>query len=278
MSNKLVNAEHEFYDRLYEGIWLAFCTFVFVCSLCVWFMFRHRRVHKAVGATALCSGLLLSFGIWSHLDPFVDPISINPDCSVFDSATTKVSFKAVKVIMWFDGQVGGLVSERHNREYAEKVDDVAFERLMGCAPTGRALQWAKIALLRKEMERVAAEWLVWIDSDAVFTNWRVSLVSELRRVGKGVHMIVGGDLESLGRPLNTGFMAVRVGADGRALLDKIWTVGAKLGRKWIFGHEQEALTVLVKTDPLVRSQVLIWKKEVRMFSEKDTTLQGRERE
>jgi hypothetical protein len=273
----MLNLDVDYRVRLLEALWLGFLTFVFMCSLTILFMFRRRRLlfAKSTKVVAVVSGLCLAFGWWTFVDPFVDEYAVGPECSVLDLPS---SSKPVKVIMFFEGQIGGLVAEGHNRKYAEKMGDVGFERLLGCAPTGRALQWAKIALLRLEMVRatIATKWIVWIDSDAVFTNWRVSLTVLLDKVHKDVDLIVGSDLESLGRPINTGFIAVRVGPRGRKLLDQIWATGAKLKRKWVFGHEQEALTFLVKTDALVRSQVVVWKEKVRMFSETDKTLMGDE--
>lgn len=279
MSNKEWNLDQDFRERLIEGLWLGFLTFVFVLSAVLLVVLRTRRFwfSRGLAGTAAVCGVCLVLALWAHMDPFVDGMALNPLCVVYDPDPV-VLFKHIKVIMWFDGQMGGLITERHNRKYAKNAGNIAFERMTGCAPLNRALQWAKIALLRLEMDRVGAmtKWIVWIDSDAVFTNWRVSLSAALDEEDEKTLVIVGGDLEELGRPLNTGFIAVRVCKGSQHLLDKIWNLGAKLGRKWRFGHEQEALTVLMRKDPDVKSQVVIWKEKVRMFSEKDDSLKGDE--
>ncbi len=278
MSNKSFNMEMDFRERLAEGLVLGVLTFVFVGCVGLMVVFRRRQFafRRKTQFVAAVSGLMLLFAVWCAVDPFVDSMSLGSECSLFDANPTLL-FHPVKVIMWFDGQVEGLRSEQHNKAFAAS-QNIAFERLCGCAPRNRAPQWGKVALLRLEMDTVAAatRWIVWIDSDAVFTNWRLSLRQLLDEVDKEVHLVVGGDLEHLQRPINTGFMAVRVGQEGRDLMDKIWRLGAKMGRKWRFGHEQEALTVLMHKDTIVKSQVLIWKDRVRLFSENDSTLVGNE--
>ena len=143
---------------------------------------------------------------------------------------------------------------------------------MGCTCARRALQWAKIALLYQEVLKMNYQWIVWIDADAMFTNFRQGVFELLGEVDEDVSLVVGSDMKSLGRPLNTGWMAVRVGAKGREILREVWRIGAKINKRYLFAHEQESLTRLLDY-PLGKKSVLIWQDKVRIFGgEEDENL------
>ena len=162
------------------------------------------------------------------------------------------------------------ISSRWNREYAKKWNH-GFERhTSGCTLAARAPQWTKIALLYEELLRPELnEWVVWIDADAIFTNYEEDVADLLEQQPQKKVLVLGRDLgRQFGRPINTGFMAVRAGGRGRQLLQQIWAKGAWLRKRYLFGHEQEALTRLMDEDKDVRHQVKVLKDTVRMFSEK----------
>ncbi len=292
------NADKEFAAVMAHLVWMALTAFLLSAALANAFLIRVVRFRPRASRAILgvLTASLLWQG-WTFADPYVDSIKLGSECSVYDALEHRgggegaavrrggdrdgsggvMEGSKVKIIMFFD-QDFGLLSEKHNREYA-RVRGYAFERHMsGCAPLKRALQWTKIALLRLEMDRPNnVDWLVWIDADAVFSNWREGLEeSVLSRVGSEAVLVVGSDIEELGRPINTGWMAVRVGAAGKRLLDEIWRTGAKRKKRWLFAHEQDAITHLYRTRADVKSQISIVRDQIRMFSDKDKTLRGDE--
>ncbi len=271
--------QHEWADVIAQLSWMALTVFLLSAALANAFLIHVVRFRPRVARTILAVlAVVLLWQVWTFVDPYVDSMTLGSECTVYgtDGAAVLASQK-VKIIMFYD-QDFGMLTEKHNREYAG-ARGYAFQRHMsGCGPLNRALQWAKIALLRLEMERSSrAEWLVWIDADAVFSNWREGLKEGLLdEMGPEVVLVVGSDIEELGRPINTGWMAVRVGTAGKQLLDEIWKEGAKRKKRWLFAHEQDAMTHLYRTRSDVKRQIAIVKDKVRMFSDKDKTLRGDE--
>jgi hypothetical protein len=270
-----VNIENEWSEVMNEALQIALV--VFLLTVCVAnFFARVVRLKPRVNLAVLCTLLLvLLWQVWAIYDSTVDELELPPECTVYER-DPQVG-QQVKIIMFFD-QPFGMLAEDHNRRYAYHKG-YAFERHLGCKPRKRAMQWAKIALLRLEAKRVHwhVQWLVWIDADAVMANHRIFVFDDfLNKIPDHIHLVVGGDLEGLNRPINTGWIAVRVTREAEGLLTEIWHKGAKLRKRWMFGHEQEALTVLHKTRPDVAKMVQIESKRVRLFSESDKTLQGDE--
>lgn len=194
-------------------------------------------------------------------------------CSFYTKEPSPADLK-VKIITCADFAVVGQgeISSRINRQYASHFDGFAFQRYRGCIPWRRALQWTKIPLLWHELsDPNPPEWVVWIDADAVFVRPDYNLYDRfLRSVPDHIVMLVAEDVESWGRPINTGFMAVRRGAVSLTLLERIWNEGPRLHLRYRWFHEQGTLTWLVDHDEHIRKQVMILKGDdpgVKMYSD-----------
>ena len=212
---------------------------------------------------AFCS----AYFIWNLVDPFSESVGLNKQCSVYDPHVFEYNTK-IKIITSFDKeQEFGTAMSKANEDYAMHWSFV-FERHRDCYPLRRAVQWTKIALLYEECQKEGdgIEWLIWIDSDALFTNYRTDLSVVLKELDERVILAIGGDIGSRGRILNTGWMAWRKGDMAKALLEKIWVTGAKLRKRWLFAHEQESLTYLYNHDPETKKQVEILKDHIKLYS------------
>lgn len=287
MSNKRVNEEQYVREVLWETLPLALGLCVGTAALLGRAIIPlSARSRRRLLVAAVVSLLLIMGSVWRLLFPAVESMRLNAECSVYfdeedslcdghHTATREGGGRGggdicVKIITYFDPrQYFGLLSSKWNRQYAQRWG-LRFQRhTSGCTLSHRAPQWTKIALLHEEMLRGQPDWVVWIDADAIFTNYDINLAQILDGMPMQTVMVVSRDMGAqFGRPINSGFMAVRVGGRGRELLRRIWSHGAAIRKRHLFGHEQEALTSLMALDKEVYDQVWVLKDMVRMFSEK----------
>ena len=273
MSNKAQNTYDHQLDVVMETLPMAAVLF----WLTVFSAYRFSRMAPSTLARrrwlnrgiALCAVAFL-WQLNGLMRPSSDAMALNSECSVYyyPQALDSTSGR-VKIITYFDPrQDFGVLSAEWNGQYAAKWQHGFVRHTSGCRLPKRAPQWNKIALLYEESLRSNVLWLIWIDADALFTNFKLDVFAMLDALPSEKLLVVGRDLgERFGRPINTGFMAVRVGGSGRALLKRIWQHGAWIWKRYLFGHEQESLTRLMQEDAEVRARVHVLQDSVRMFSE-----------
>ncbi len=83
---------------------------------------------------------------------------------------------------------------------------------------GRGLCWSKIKMLRKALRR--SPWVLWIDCDAVFSNWDVPIT---RLCLEPFHLVCGiWDYMGTPRP-SSGVMMMQRGSWSQEFLDHVWS-------------------------------------------------------
>lgn len=262
---------------MWEVVPLAIALFFLTAfGLNLFFVRGFRRVSRRVNVVIVVATLLVaSYEVYCVLYPSGEAITLDAQCSVYvpPPASSIVDGASVKIITFFDpNQHFGMLTSSLNSRYANYMRYSFQRHSPHCQPPRRAVQWTKIALLFHEIARAtpSVRWLVWIDADALFTNWVFPLDIWLSTIPESTLLIVGPDIVSLGRPLNTGWMAVRVGPKSLQLLQQVWNVGAKLRKRFAFAHEQEALTYLLREgDAETRESIQVYEGEpgVKMYSE-----------
>lgn len=152
------------------------------------------------------------------------------DVLVITGATKEVSYAAI-------------TTENH-RAYCAKwgyqyhfFGEEGFDR-------SRALQWSKIAMMRKSLRK--SKWVLWIDCDAVFNDWSVPI----SRLCLSQFSLICGAWPFGGqcRPSSGVFMMQNT-AIGREFLEQVW----RFPRSRHSGaHEEDALWSVVKRDARFR--------------------------
>jgi hypothetical protein len=266
--------EDELYDEvmLLVPIWLASFVLVLLCGN------LYLRLVRLSLRVNLCGMLfcvaLVALALHNWFNPERDGLGLGASCSLTVNRLGGRDMEApvvfAKIVMHWDASQDdiGAITGGINEAYAKR-HGYLFERHHDCAAPHRAPQWTKIAVLYHELLRDSqVQWLVWIDTDAVFTNDRIRLESFLSSLNRHVVLAIGPDMDATDRPINTGWMALRYGPESLELLKKVWDCGTDLRLRWRWGHEQTCLTTLMAQHKLVRRQVHIVKEPgVRLFAE-----------
>lgn len=253
--------DYELLEALLPMTFFVFLLSFFASNLLMRVMPLSRRANWIIIGVVIVGGAIaLYVGLYGL--PSEDISLQGSSCSVYTRPPTP-SGTRVKLITFADAKSEALadLSERINKLYVAHFPGYVFARYTGCFPRRRALQWTKIVLLHEELQgndAEVAEWTVWLDADAALVNFTYDLYGNFLSVlDKKTLLVVATDIPEWGRPINTGFMAVRRGEGSRRLLEEIWTNGPRLHLRYNWFHEQGTLTHLVKTVPIIAEQVLV---------------------
>ncbi len=112
----------------------------------------------------------------------------------------------------------------------------------------RALQWSKIAMMRKSLRK--SKWVLWIDCDAVFNDWSVPIS---RMCLSQFSLICGAwPFDGKCRPSSGVFMMQNTPI-GREFLEQVWQFPRS---RHSGAHEEDAMWSVVKRDARFRRAML----------------------
>lgn len=142
-----------------------------------------------------------------------------------------------------------ITSEKINREYCEKHDIEYFaetdEQTIRGGSDGRAVQWYKIRFLQKQLKESTADYVIFMDADAVF----VKTEKDIRDV---INEYLEKDLiiaEDFGPDtVNTGVMIFKNTPWAVDFLERVWEGGNKVSRghyRTSIWHEQTIMSAFI---------------------------------
>ena len=154
-----------------------------------------------------------------------------------------------------------VTSEKINREYCEKYNIEYFsetdEKIIIEGVEARAVQWYKIKLIKKEILNTAADYVVFMDADAVFVNTQKDIRDIIKKY-EGKELLI---TEDFGPDIvNTGVMIFKNTEWAVDFLDRVWEAGNRVSRgryRMEIWHEQTIVSAFMQINQVDRQKTEI---------------------
>lgn len=181
---------------------------------------------------------------------------MDKECS--NSLHSEPELEGTKILVFSNSDASHIpvvdVTRAENLVYCKK-HGYAWKSIW-CTSNVRAIGWAKVAATH-HLFRLDFQWLVYLDSDVMFTNKNVSLESIIECAressGKDAEIIFSADMG--GRLFNAGFIMIRRSEKTKLLLERWWDTGTTYGLRNTLFYEQGTLTRMTAEDPAVNARV-----------------------
>lgn len=113
-------------------------------------------------------------------------------------------------------------------------------------------KWEKIFLINRTMHTSHADWFIWLDCDAAFTNFDIDWITHLHSYLDRTKVLIASKDKN---GINLGVFLVPNTPSSKLFIEKMWDERHNVERRGHFHKDQSALQFLLKTSPQLSQSI-----------------------
>lgn len=118
-----------------------------------------------------------------------------------------------------------------------------------------SLKWEKLYLLNRTLYTTTAQWLLWLDCDAAFTNYDIDWEKHLHDYLDTTKVLIASK-DSNGTVLNLGVFLIPNTNESKLFINNLWKERHAVEQSGLFHKDQNALRFVLRKFPQYQSSII----------------------
>jgi hypothetical protein len=225
-----------------------------------------RRTKKRIKLIIVISIIMASFSWFSFLQPVIEivynpPVVINGTLAVVSACIPGPRFNAQFIDASFSNKqyfcdkwgAECILSKQplqHSTPDGTAPSSVTATKLKKYSP-----KWEKLYLLNRTLYTTTAQWILWLDCDAAFTNFDIHWTKQLHNYLDTTKVLIASK-DSNGTVLYLGVFLLPNTNESKLFINNLWKERHAVEQSGLFHKDQNALKFVLRKFPQYQSSII----------------------